>query len=356
MRSGREQGARSCLRGRRGTFARLPRPRSPALTTVTGLVLAALVLLACSCGQSVKRIGVFQFGPDADTESAYRGLVAGLADRGYTLGENLRIDRRDCGGDQALIDGTARDFAAAGLDAVVPLTTPCLVAAAKYVKDTPVVFTSVYDPMAAGVAESPGHHPPNLTGVYTPPPVEQTIDLIVECLPEVAVIGTVYNPGEASSSSAVKRMAAYCSAKGLHLARLEVTRAQDLRSALEGFLGGRPQAGGPGNPQALYITGDNTIMGAFEDVVAVTGQNRMPLFINDPGFVDKGAVAGLGPDFAKAGASGGRMLAEVLGGKNPASLPLQQELDTLLYVNREAAAAAGVQVPQAVLARAAKVF
>ena len=356
MRSGREQGARSCLRGRRGTFARLPRPRSPALTTVTGLVLAALVLLACSCGQSVKRIGVFQFGPDADTESAYRGLVAGLADRGYTLGENLRIDRRDCGGDQALIDGTARDFAAAGLDAVVPLTTPCLVAAAKYVKDTPVVFTSVYDPMAAGVAESPGHHPSNLTGVYTPPPVEQTIDLIAECLPGIVVIGTVYNPSEANSRAAVKRMEASCAAQGMRLAKLAVKRPEDVKPALEGFLGGRPQAGGPGNPQALYITGDNTVMGAFADVVAVTRQDGMPLFINDPGFVEQGAVAGVGPDFAQAGRSGGRLLAAVLGGKDPAAMPLQKDSDTLLYVNTAAAAAAGVQVPQAVLERAARVF
>jgi len=345
------------MRGRSRLSTWRPRCGGRVVTTVVALlVLVPLALLAGSCGQTVKKIGVFQFGPDPDTESAYRGLVAGLEERGYTLGENLQIERHDCGGDAATVDSTARALAAAELDAIVPLTTPCLVAAAKYTNDKPVVFTSVYDPMAAGVARSPADHPPNLTGVYSPPPVEQTIDLIVECLPEVAVIGTVYNPGEASSSSAVKRMEAYCSAKGLHLARLEVTRAQDVRSALEGFLGGRPQAGGPGNPQALYITGDNTVMGAFEDVVAVTGQSRMPVFINDPGFVDKGAVAGLGPDFAKAGASGGRMLAEVLGGKDPASLPLRQELNTLLYVNREAAAAAGVQVPQVVLARAAKVF
>ena len=97
-------------------------------------------------------------------------------------------------------------------------------------------------------------------------------------------------------------------------------------------------------------------MGAFADVVAVIRQDKMPLFINDPGFVEKGAVAGLGPDFLKAGSAGGRLLAEVLGGKDPAALPLQKDLDTLLYVNKAAAAAAGVQVPQSVLARAAKVF
>ena len=344
------------MRGRLSRSIWPPRWGRFVVMTVVVLVLAPLALLAAACGQSTKAIGVFQFGPDPDTEAAYQGLVAGLAEQGYTLGENLQIERRDCGGDAATVDSTARDFAAAELDAVVPLTTPCLVAAAQYVKDKPVVFTSVYDPMAAGVAQSPDEHPSNLTGVYSPPPVEQTIDLILECLPEVAVIGTVYNPDEANSSSAVKRMEDYLGAKGLRLAKLQVTRPEDVKSALEGFLGGRPQAGGPGNPQALYITGDNTVMGAFADVVAVTGQDKMPLFINDPGFVEKGAVAGLGPDFLKAGSAGGRLLAEVLGGKDPAALPLQKDSDTLLYVNQAAAAAAGVKVPQSVLARAAKVL
>ena len=344
------------MRGRSRGSTWLPRGGRFAQTTVVVLTLVPLALLACSCGQSTRTIGVFQFGPDPDTESAYLGLVKGLAEQGYVEGDNLRIDRRDCGGDPATIESTARELAAAKLDAVVPLTTPCLVAAAKYVRDKPVVFTSVYDPMAAGVAASPDDHPANLTGVYTPPPVEQTIDLIVECLPGIAVIGTVYNPEEANSSAAVKRMKAYCAQNGLHLVKLEVRRAADVKAALESFLGGRPQAGGAGNPAALYVTGDNTVMGAFADVVGVTKQDEMPLFINDPGFVDKGAVAGVGPDFKKAGIAGGRMLAEVLGGKEPAGMPLQKDSDTLLYVNQAAAAAAGVQVPQAVLDGAAMVF
>jgi len=346
------------MRGPSSGSRGLSRRHTPAAAAavVVLLLLAPLVLLAGSCGQSTKTIGVFQFGPDPDTESAYQGLVEGLAEQGYTLGENLQIERRDCGGDAATIESTARAFAAAELDAVVPLTTPCLVAAAKYVRDKPVVFTSVYDPMAAGVAASPDEHPPNLTGVYSPPPVRQTIDLIMECLPEVAVIGTVYNPSEANSNAAVEIMKEYCAAKGIHLATLQVTRPKDVKSALEGFLGGRPQAGGPGDPQALYVTGDNTVMGVFDDVVAVTRRNEMPLFINDPGFVAQGAVAGLGPDFAKAGRAGGRLLAEVLGGQDPATTPLQLGADTLLYVNRAAAAAVGVQAPQAVLERAAKVF
>ena len=344
------------MRGRSRESTWLPRGGRFAQTALVVLMLVPLALLAGSCGQSTKTIGVFQFGPDPDTESAYQGLVEGLAEQGYTLGENLQIERRDCGGDAATIESTARAFAAAKLDAVVPLTTPCLVAAAKHVKDKPVVFTSVYNPMAAGVAASPDEHPPNLTGVYSPPPVRQTIDLIMECLPEVAVIGTVYNPSEANSNAAVEIMKEYCAAKGIHLATLQVTRPQDVKSALEGFLGGRPQAGGPGNPQALYVTGDNTVMGVFDDVVAVTKRNEMPLFINDPGFVAQGAVAGLGPDFAKAGRAGGRLLADVLGGQDPATTSLQLDADTLLYVNRAAAAAAGVQVPQAVLERAARVF
>ena len=38
-----------------------------------------------------------------------------------------------------------------GLDLIVPMTTPCLTGACATVKQTPVVFTYVYDPIAAGL-------------------------------------------------------------------------------------------------------------------------------------------------------------------------------------------------------------
>ncbi len=328
--------------------------RSRAAVVLLLLVPALTVLSACSCGQSVKRIGVFQYGPDPDTESAYRGLLAGLEERGYTKGKNLQVDFRDCARSQAKIDAAARSFASAKLDAVVPLTTPCLVAAGKHVKNKPVVFTSVYNPVAAGVAESDSEHPPNLTGVYSPPPVNGTIDIITECVPGVAAIATAFNPDEANAESAVRAMREYCAAKGIALAELEVRRREDVKSALEGFLRGAARAGGSQTPQALYVTGDNTVMAAFDDVVSVTGGAGIPLFINDPGFVKKGALAGLGPDFTKAGLAGGRMLADVLDGGNPASIPLERNLDTLLEVNKTAAAALGISFPQPILDRAAE--
>ena len=300
-------------------------------------------------------IGVFQYGPDPSTKAAYDGLLEGLAEAGYVEGENLTVDFRDCGGDQATIEATAREFAAAGLDAVVPLTTPCLVAAATYVKDTPVVFTSVYDPMAAGVAASPEDHPANLTGVYSPPPVEATVALIASWLPDVRVVGTAYNPDEANSSSAVARMGEACAAHGRRLAKLTVRSAADVAPGLEAFLGGGQQAGGAGDPGVLYVTGDNTVMGEFAAVARLARRAGVPLFINDVSFVGRGAVAGLGPDFAHAGVAGGRLLARVLDGADPASLPLHLDDATLLSVNEAAARAVGLEIPEAVRDRATSV-
>lgn len=362
------------MRGRHGV-TRVAFRRGWLVAGVTVVLALALpVLLAGACGQggqaasgspaassspapkAEKAIGVFEYGPDPSTKAAYDGLIRGLAAQGYVQGENLRVDFRDCGGSEARIEAAARDFAAADLDAVVPLTTPCLVAAARYVTDTPVVFTSVYDPMAAGVAASPNEHPANLTGVYTPPPVSRTLDLIRECVPGVRVIGTAYNPKEANSSSAVRRMQRYCDALGLRLVRLRVRRTADVQAALEGFLGGRPQAAGPGDPQVLYVTGDNTVMGAFADVAAVCRADRVPLFINDTAFVERGAVAGVGPDFASAGRAGGRLLAQVLDGRDTATTPLQLDRATLLYVNETAADAVDMRLPQAAIDSAARIL
>ncbi len=68
------------------------------------------------------------------------------------------------------------DFANRDLDLITPMTTPVLTAAATVVKQRPVVFTYVYDPIVAGVGKTATDHLPNFTGVGSFPPIGDTVD------------------------------------------------------------------------------------------------------------------------------------------------------------------------------------
>ena len=83
------------------------------------------------------------------------------------------------------------------------MSTPVLTAAIKAVKKKPVVFTYVYDPIAAGAGKTPTDHLPNITGTGSFPPVDDTLVVIRELLPKVQAVGTLYNSSEANSRKVI---------------------------------------------------------------------------------------------------------------------------------------------------------
>lgn len=320
--------------------------KRPIILVLSVIMLASTVFICASCGNKIKKVGIFIYGPDPDTKEAYRGLVEGFREEGFIKGKQMSVIFRDCGGDTDKIKKVAAEFAKGDYDLVVPLTTPCLVAAGEHIKYTPVVFTSVYNPVAAGVASSDDDHQKNITGVYSPPPVEKTLELIAKCLPDVKSIGTIYNPTEANSKLAVEKMEKWSNEKSIKLISRTIKPEDDLKTTADSLTNE--------GIDAMYITGDNTVMGSFDTVSRICVERKCPLFINDPGFTKKGAALACGPDFYSAGEKGGILAARVLKGSPPGKINLEADTNTLIYVNQAAAELQGMTIPGEVLSSADK--
>ncbi len=110
------------------------------------------------------RIGIIYFGPDVAAELCMKGLFDGLKELGFVEGQNLEVKKSHAQAEIANIPLLFQNFDSMGLDAIIPMTTPCLTAACTTVKKTPVVFTYVYDPIAAGAGKNASDHLPFVTG------------------------------------------------------------------------------------------------------------------------------------------------------------------------------------------------
>jgi putative ABC transport system substrate-binding protein len=107
----------------------------------------------------------------------------------------------------------------------------------------------------------------------------------------------------------------------------------------------------------MFIPQDNTIASAFDAVVKTTRENKIPIFSLDTTSVGRGALAAFGVDQYKMGVAWASEVAvPVLLGRNPATfLPVPYRTYDL-YLNSATAAADGITVPQAVLARVKHTF
>lgn len=290
------------------------------------------------------RIGIVYFGPDPVVESGIQGFLDGLSALGFKEGKNLEVRKTHAQGDMVNIPPIIQSYLSEDLDLIVPLTTPCLTATAAMVKQKPVVFSVVYDPIAAGAGTSRTDHLPNITGVGSFPPVPETLELIRQLVPGIKTVGTLYNSSEANSRKVIGVARDLFQGQGMTLKEVTISNSSEVFQAA--------QALATRGIDALWITGDNTAFQAFEGIVKVSEDFSLPLIINDPEFTQRGALACQGLGFYQPAYEAATLAARVLLGANPRDLPFQEVKDQKLCLNFAVAKKLGLSFPPDVIQQA----
>lgn len=295
------------------------------------------VVAATPGADRVYKIGIAYFAPEEGADLCIRGLLDGLADQGFVEGRNLLVRKAHAQAEISNIPAILQNFDAQDLDLIVPLTTPCLAAACTMVKKKPVVFTYVYDPMAAGAGTSWTEHLPNITGVASFPSLDETFEVIRRLVPGIRAVGTLYNSSEANSRKVVAVGRETCARMSLKLEEVAITGTGEVFQAA--------QALALRDIQALWICGDNTALQAFSAIAKVAADHRLPLITNDPEFVSKGALAAIGIGWYRSGYEAGKVASRVLRGESPAVIPMRNIVERKIVLNDEVAGKLGISFP-----------
>jgi ABC-type uncharacterized transport system substrate-binding protein len=315
---------------------RLPgevRRRADAVVEGTALKKTGRAIRAPAVGRMYK-VGIAYFGPDPGVDSGMQGLLDGLKELGFVEGKNLQLKKAHAQGEMGNIPSILQNLANQDLDLIVPMTTPLLTGSIGLVKKTPVVFTVVYDPISAGVGPTREDHVPNITGVGSFPPIPDTVQLIRDSVPGVRTVGTIYNNSEANSRKVIAVARDEFRRHGISLEEVAITNTSEVFQAAQVLTAQ--------HIQAFWITGDNTVLQAFEGVVKVADDHRLPLIINDPEFTERGALACAGLGFYQSGHAAAALAARVLLGENPRQIPIEEVAVKKLVLNDKVARRLGL--------------
>lgn len=283
------------------------------------------------------KIGLTYFGPEASFDLTIAGLWDGLKELGFVKDSNLTVTAQHANGEVANLQPLHVTMDNQDVDMIVVTSTPGITAAIAAVKKHPMVFTMSYTPLEAGAGKSYTDHLPQITGVGSFPPVEKTIDFIIDLFPGVRRIGTVYNSSEINSSTAVAVAGRYASKKGIELFRNSVVNTSEVYQAASALC--------MKNIDAMWITGDNTAIQAFSGIVKVCRENKVPLIVNDVDYVKEGALAGVGVGWYKTGFHTATAVARVLNGEKPANIPIENFAEEEILFNTEVADKLNITIP-----------
>lgn len=299
----------------------------------------AAALLAS--GRTAK-IGLAYFGPDEGTDSTIAGLMEGLSKLGLVEGRNLTVKKVHANGEISGIPGMLQSLDSSDVDVIVPFSTPVLTAACSTVRRKPVVFTYCSDPVAAGAGKSFENHLPFVTGIGSFPPVEEAITILKQTFPNLKQLGTLYNNAEANSAKIVSVLRELCRKNGIELVEAIANNTGEVVQAAQS-LGAR-------RVQAVYLPGDNTAYQAFDGLSRQFAAARIPMVIDAPEFMNRGALAVVGIGYRQSGFAAAEPLVRVLGGEKPAKIPIRNVTDIQVSFNMDVARKLGVTFPPAVLA------
>jgi putative ABC transport system substrate-binding protein len=321
------------------------------------LILVLVVSVSLSLAQEKKsqkmiRIGVTQIVSHPALDGDAKGFEKALADAGFKEGVNVTYDRQNAQGDMANAQTIAQKFLDAKVNMVHSIATPTSQAVVKTIKNIPVVFSSVTDPVDAGLvpktSPSGTKSGTNVTGVSDRWPVSLQFEMYTKFVPKAKKWGTIYNAGDANSMVHIKEMREAAKKLGVELIEASISTSAETMQAAQSLAGK--------GVQAINITSDNTAVSAFEAIVKVCNEKKIPLFAGDVDSVPRGAIAAYGLDYFLIGESAGKKAVQVLKGKKPGDIPWGPAEKFSLVVSEKAAKTQGITIPPDLLKKANKVI
>ncbi|HUK10938.1 MAG TPA: ABC transporter substrate-binding protein [Stellaceae bacterium] len=324
--------------------------RRRAIALLGGAAVAASLAARAQQPQQSRRIGIL-IGSDVSTESRIRAIVEGLRELGWRDGENVRIERILTSPDPDQMRRAAADLAARAPDVIVANGTALLQAALAATRTIPIVFFSVSDPVALGVVASLAHPGGNVTGFanYEPAMASKWLELLKETDARLVSVAVLYNPKTAPFGALMLQTLEAAAANfSVTISAALVHQRSDLEQAISALAA--TQGSG------LIVGPDNFTVNNCAEITALAARYRITAIYPLRLFAENGGLIVYGVDLVEQARRGASYVSRILGGENPAELPVQQPTKYEMIINLKTARALDLTIPSALLVQADEVI
>jgi putative ABC transport system substrate-binding protein len=314
--------------------------------------LLALAAVAAPAQDKVRHVGILSPTGAKDPQAAQQLAIftARLRELGYVEGKTLKLEKRYADGDFERLPVLAGELVKAGVEVIVTAGTPGTAAAKRATATVPIVSASIGDPVVSGFARSLEKPGGNVTGFATmgSQVYEKRLELLLEAVPGARRIGFIAHPDNEFFARILPGLQAAAQKLGRDLLMVAVKDAKTLEEAF-----GRMATAKVG---ALLVADDSYIGSQTEAIVRLATKYKLPTLFPIVRGVEQGGLLAYANDQKYRYQSAAVYVDRILKGAKPAEMPIEQPMKFDLAVNRKTAAALGIVVPPAVVARATRVI
>jgi putative ABC transport system substrate-binding protein len=316
-----------------------------ALLTIP--ITRASVAFAQSSSSKVWHVGYLYPGnlDNPSDRSGFDLFRSELGRLGFPEGEHLVIDAKFAKGKPDTLDALAKAMADARPDVIVAIATPAIAAAQKASSTIPIVMMPATDPIGSGFVRSLARPGGNITGMANMygDSVGKSVELLHSLLPAAKRVAILMS---SNPTHPQQLEIASTAAKALGLVTIPVMapNQNDLEQAFEKMRAEKCDA--------LFVLADPL----RPPIVQLAAKAKIPAVYQYGGFVDLGGLASYGAEFNAILRKGAEYVVRIFKGANPAETPVEQPVVFELAINLKTARELGVNIPEAILARADRII
>lgn len=299
------------------------------------IMIAGLVFASCGNKDSKQvKIGIAKIVQHPALDAVEQGIIDVIKENGI----EAEFDLQNANGDVNTAAQIASQFKVKKVNVAVGIATPVAIALATTLKDTPVVFGTVTDPVGAKLVDSVDKGKKNVTGMSDAIPTVEHIKLFAK-ITGIKTLGYIYTSNEANSVSSLELVKQGCQEAGINLVTQAITQSSEVKQAAETIIN---------RVDGIYLTTDNTVFSAIASLVDVFGRAKKPIFSGDvTAAKDGGIFMASGFNYYKAGRATGEIVVKILNGTKPADIPVRfmtEPSDSDLLIDLDAAKACGIAI------------
>jgi putative ABC transport system substrate-binding protein len=272
-------------------------------------------------------------------------LIAGLAQRGFTLGQNLAYEARGAAGNVSQTPNLMQELKDANVGVVVTVSYPAA-AAAKASGVATVIASGSGDPVKTGLVASLARPGGNVTGIADDAAALSTkrLGYLKALSPQLRKVAMLWNKDDLGMSQRYDASAQAAQEIGVIVLPLGVREPDDFNEAFATMDRDPPDA-------ILMVTDSLTLLNR-KRVFDYAAQHRLPAIYEQDFMTHDGGLMSYGADPKESFDRAAALAAQIFQGAKPADLPFELPTRYLFVINMKTAKAMSLAVPPTMLALA----
>jgi putative tryptophan/tyrosine transport system substrate-binding protein len=312
---------------------------------VAFMALFAVINLLSVEARAEKTIGVLLWSEENRYIEAKNGVVDQLRKEGF--GESgVKFIIENAGGNKIKLGKIVQKFAAAKMDLIVAIGTTAAISVTREIKDVPIVFTMVYDPVMVNITHDWKSSGNNTTGTSPKISMLKLLDTLKTFTP-VKRLAVLYTPAEENSVVQLKELLEVQSDSQLEIVPVPLSNSKEVALILPEVIR---------TVDAIYLSGSNVVGTTISLIVDLATKAKVVTITHLPDLVSQGVLLGVCANPYALGQLAAKKAAKVLKGAKPSSIPIETLNNIELTLNIKTAKAGQFMIPPSFMKSVTKVI